>query len=254
MDKTSLGDRMKTYERVTRTSLMRRTPVIVRVDGKAFHTYTKRYLKDAIDLPFSSAMHRAMTFAARYVHTNMQNTVFSYTQSDEISFLLKDWNTHESEQWFNGSVQKIASVAASLTTAAFNYMFPQHAMADQTVTSEDLAHFDARVFNVPMDDVTNYFIWRQVDATRNSVQMLGRHYFSHKQLHKLNGSQIQEKLWQKHDVNWNELPTWCKRGACTVSIEKGNFGAFDRVQIDKEIPVFTTDRDYIERQLASEEE
>lgn len=240
MDKTSLGDRMKTYERVTRTSLMRRTPVIVRVDGKAFHTFAKRYLTDAD--PFSTHMHTAMTQTAKYVHSKMQNTVFSYTQSDEISFLLKDWNTHESEQWFNGNLQKIASVAASLTTTSFNFDF-----------ANAMANFDARVFNVPMDEVTNYFIWRQQDATRNSIQMLGRHYFSHKELHKHTGSQIQEKLWQVHNVNWDNLPTWCKRGACTVDIEKGNFGAFDRVQIDKEIPIFTQDRDYIEQRLISEE-
>ncbi len=242
MDKSSLGDRMKAYEQVTRSFLMRRTPVIVRVDGKAFHTLTKR-LDDVDNTPFSNVMHKAMLQTARYTHHRIQNCIFSYTQSDEISFLLKDWNMLDSQQWFNSNIQKITTVSASIATAGFNFLFER--VGGDVPRCEDLAHFDARVFNIPMEEVVNYFIWRQRDATRNSVQMLGRHYFSHKQLHGLNGSEIQDKLWKEYSINWNDLPTWCKRGSCTI-----NGVLSSNVIIDEEIPVFTQDRDYIETILS----
>ena len=255
MDKTSLGDRMKAYEQTTRSFLMRRTPVIVRVDGKAFHTFT-RQLDDVTNTPFSDVMHEAMLRTALYTHFKIQNCVFSYTQSDEISFLLKDWNTLDTQQWFNSNIQKIATVSASIATAGFNFFFGrlygQRLSREFPSCAEELAHFDARVFNIPMEEVVNYFIWRQQDATRNSVQMLGRHYFSHKQLHGLNRSQIQDKLWTEHNVNWNDLPTWCKRGSSTVD---GNpYSSSDPILTDEEIPIFTADRNYIEKQLEETDE
>lgn len=236
MDKTSLGNRMKVYERVSKTKLMRRTPVIIRLDGKAFHTWTRQLtnVDDSLDIePYGNIMHEMMRHTTLYLMSNIQNAVFAYSQSDEISILLNDWNTLKTDQWFDGSIQKIASVSASMATASFN-------------TSSDLTPglFDARVFNLPVDEVANYFVWRQQDATRNSIQMLGQFYFSHKQLHGKNVSQVQDMLMMEHGVNWNDVDTRKKRGWC-VTAEDG---------YDNEIPIFTQDRYYIEQHLGAKED
>lgn len=238
----SLGTRMKTYERVSQSSLMRRTPVIIRIDGKAFHTFTK--CLPALDeslkqTPYSIKMYDTMAHTCKVLFQSIQNVQFIYSQSDEISILLKDWDTHETQQWFDGNIQKITSVSASIATAAFNFAFDLFRPAAST---SDLAMFDARVFNVPESEVVNYFIWRQQDATRNSVQMFGRHFFSHKQMHEKNVSQIQDMMMAEHNFNWNDAPTWMKRG---FAVYKDKF--------DDEIPIFTQEREFISKYLEIKE-
>ena len=210
MDKTSLGDRMKGYESVTATKLMRRTPVIVRIDGKAFHTMTKRW---NLHRPFDALMHDAMLETTLNLCQEVQNSVFAYTQSDEISILLRDWAAIGTQQWFDGKVQKICSVAGSLATARFA-MWGMRKGFIKDLTPELAPMFDARVYNIPKEEVVNYFIWRQQDASRNSVQMLGRAYFSHRQLHSKSNSEVQDMLMAEHGVNWNDMETWQKRGSC----------------------------------------
>jgi len=234
MDKTALGNRMKSYEAVSKSKLLRRTPAIIRLDGKAFHTWTRQLynVDESLDIvPYSSLMHALMRKTTQYLMDNIQNAVCAYSQSDEISILLNDWKRLATDQWFDGSIQKIASVSASMATVAFN-------------EGIDLspALFDSRVFNVPKEEVVNYFVWRQQDATRNSIQMLGQFYFSHKQLHGKNVSNIQDMLMESHGQNWNDLDTWKKRGFCVTT--NG---------YDKEIPIFTKDRLFIEQFLESEE-
>jgi tRNA(His) 5'-end guanylyltransferase len=274
MRKDSLGDRMKEYESVSKNHLVRRMPVIIRIDGKAFHTFTKRFKGS-----FDDTMHFLMTGTTKLLCDNVQNAVIGYTQSDEISILLNDWKTLETDQWFGGGVQKITSVAASMATGYFNALYRTHVNFEDMTMNEILsstAFFDARVFNIPKEDVANYFIWRQQDASRNSVQMLGREYFSHKQLHKKSNSEIQDMLMLEHGVNWNDMDTWKKRGTCVVRDTKniitdwkyedggdivGNvkdvtfvskkltdvkFKQSTKTFIDEEIPIFTQDRDYIE--------
>jgi len=248
MDKSGLGDRMKGYEKVPSAKLLRRTPVIIRLDGKAFHTWTKRLSKydDTLkDGPFSELMHDCMTHTTEYLVANIQNAVLGYTQSDEISILLNDWKKLETDQWFGGGIQKITSVAASMATAYFNFIFSH--LAENDTVSIDPALFDARVFNLPKEEVANYFLWRQQDATRNSIQMLGRHYFSHKEMHQKNVSNVQDMLMIAHEINWNNIDTWKKRGTCVVRNGMGE------LIVDEEIPIFNKDRDYIERLLASAE-
>lgn len=243
---------MKRYEICTQQKLLRRTPVIIRVDGKAFHSFTRKFPDRT---PFSEIMHARMSAVTVALVMQVQTAVLAYTQSDEVSVLLKDWSTHETQQWFDGSVQKLASVASSIATAAFNYSMMQAPFFQITQPTwptcvQDFALFDARAFNVPMEEVTNYFIWRQQDATRNSIQMLGRHYFSQKQMHGLNGEQIQEKIWQEHDVNWNDLSTWMKRGSCVKALPSVSSAV---PYVDDDIPIFTADRNYIEDLLKNEE-
>lgn len=248
----SLGDRMKTYEDVTRYKVIRRTPVIIRLDGRAFHTFTKR-LKDYDDTltntPFSTLMHCIMTETALAVMMGMQNAVFAYTQSDEISILLRDWDTHETQQWFDGVVQKICSISASLASTNFSYYFMD--FTGEELARHNLVTFDSRVYNLPKEEVCNYFIWRQQDASRNSVQMLGRHYFSQKIMHRKNLSQIQDMLMLEKGVNWNDIKTWMKRGSCIHTSSGTTFDGknFNTLVMDEDIPIFTQDRNYVERHL-----
>lgn len=236
----SLGDRMKQYESVTKNKVMRRTPVIIRIDGRAFHTYTRRFKTE--DVPFSDVMHDLMVTTTRALVNNVQNCVLGYTQSDEISLFLVDWDRHETQQWFDGGVQKMASISASMASNAFNHRLLQISQGESLGFS-DFAQFDARVYNVPMTEVCNYFIWRQQDASRNSVQMLGHYHFSNKQMHGKNNSQVQDMLMLEKGVNWNDLDTWMKRGACVT-----------RSGVDSNIPIFTTDRYYVDKFLLSDEE
>lgn len=242
MDKTSLGDRMKGYESTSKSKLLRRTPVIIRLDGKAFHTWTRQLgaVDESLDFePYGNVMHVLMRNATQYLMDNIQNAVLAYSQSDEISILLNDWKKLNTDQWFAGAVQKITSVSASMATAAFNDSVRENNLR----TYLPLALFDARVFNVPKEEVVNYFVWRQQDASRNSIQMLGQFYFSHKQMHGKNISQVQDMLMEEHSQNWNDIDTRKKRGFCVHG--DGHY--------DKEIPIFTQDRNYIERFLESEE-
>lgn len=256
---------MKEYENVSRYELMRRTPVIIRIDGKAFHTWTRQLknLDDEMDKdPFSGIMNQAMVLTTQLLVENIQNAKFGYTQSDEISILLNDWTKLETDQWFKSGVQKMASVAASMATAYFNDAIKEavHFRTDMTPQQVKHAFFDARVFNVPKEEVCNYFIWRQQDASRNSVQMLGRHYFSHQELRNKGNSQVQDMLMRVFGVNWNDMDTWKKRGTGVVRYTEPEItwrtlqDKQSRVVADYEIPIFTKDRDYIERHLLTDKE
>ncbi len=245
MDKTSLGDRMKQYEMVSRTYLTRRTPVIIRVDGKAFHTFTKR-LTDTTDTPYSNAMHSCMASTSQLLVHNIQNAVFAYTQSDEISILLMDWRKHETEQWFGSQVQKMVSISAAMATAYFGAAYRGVEEIDYAM---HLPLFDSRIFTLPQDEVANYFLWRQQDATRNSINMLGQFHFSHKELQGKSTNEVQDMLHQLRGVNWNDLSTWQKRGTSVLS--KSDFSS-SGPYIDEEIPIFSQNRGYVERWLDPE--
>jgi tRNA(His) guanylyltransferase len=240
----SLGTRMKMYEVVAQNDLMRRTPVIIRIDGKAFHTFTrclKHIDSTLVDTPFSGVMHSVMMYTTMQLVKNVQNCVLGYTQSDEISLLLRDYDTLETQPWFGNNVQKMTSISASIATAAFNYAFAGH---KQQLAFADMAMFDSRAYNLPKEEVTNYFIWRQQDASRNSVQMLGHFHFTQKQMHGKNNNQVQDMLMWEKAINWNDIPTWMKRGSCVVRSETG-------IAYDEGIPIFTQDRSYIDRHVLS---
>jgi tRNA(His) guanylyltransferase len=227
----SLGDRMKAqYENRSRFMLPRRTYTIIRCDGKAFHTFTRR-----LEKPFDYRLVDAMTFATHALCKEAQGAAFGYVQSDEISVLLTDFADIKTEAWFDGNVQKIASVAASVVTAEFNRCFyPSGPDPDGPP-----AVFDARVFTIPDPvEVENYFIWRQQDATRNSISGLAQAHFSAKQLHGVNNSGMQEMLFREKGINWNDCPTDQKRGRTVIYDESLWLS-------DLDIPVFTAERDYL---------
>lgn len=230
-----LGTRMKSYyENIPKTKLMRRTPVAIRIDGKAFHTFTKGF-----DRPFDKVLMTTMQETTQYLCENIQGCVFGYTQSDEITLILIDYKRLNSSAWFDYEVQKMCSIAASVTTMAFNKIFDMNVDKfiynpdNAEMTEEEAVHavnlmysyklastkgamFDARCFNIPKKEVTNLIYWRQLDATRNSIQMVGQANFSHKELQNKNCNDIQNMLLTERDINWNNYPTSCKRGTAII--------------------------------------
>ncbi len=258
----SLGDRMKNnYENRAKTYLTRRMPVIIRLDGKAFHTFTKGLKK-----PYDEIFHNTMNATMKYLCENIQGCKLGYTQSDEITLLLTDYDTLDTDAWFDNNVQKICSVSASMATLAFNKFLYDAIPAgtdDEGIYYKALekgAMFDSRCFNIPEDEVTNCFIWRQQDATRNAIQMLGQCNFSHKELQGKSCNDIQDMLMLQKGINFNDMPTEFKRGVCCVKEEYypdpmpgyedcpiDATSVRTRWTLDKEIPIFTQDRNYVER-------
>lgn len=256
-----LGNRMKTfYECIPKTKLMRRTPVAIRIDGKAFHTFTRGFKK-----PFDDILIKSMQDTTKYLCENIQGCVLGYTQSDEITLILVDYKNLDTAAWFDYEVQKMCSIAASMATMAFNRVFSKYAedyIKDYydawNTTKEDWrycealinalnkgAMFDARVFNIPKEEVTNLIYWRQLDATRNSIQMVGQANFSHKELQNKSCNMIQDMLLTQKDINWNDFPTYKKRGSCCIRCDGTDKSGW---VIDEGIPIFKgEDREYIDK-------
>lgn len=279
-----LGRRMKDfYETIPKTKLMRRTPVAIRIDGKAFHTFTRGMKK-----PFDDVLIETMQQTMKYLCENIQGCVLGYTQSDEITLILIDYQRLTSSAWFDYEVQKICSISASMATKAFNKYFygnvleyilqPETREAIENglpklpyiindyygqtddekdyiqtliTASEKGAMFDARCFNIPKEEVANLIYWRQLDATRNSIQMVGQANFSQKELHGKSCNKIQDMLMLEKNINWNDFPTYQKRGSCAIKQIKDISGGEGDYRtewiIDKDVPIFKgEDRAYIE--------
>jgi len=280
MKRDALGDRMKSaYEDRTRYKLPRKTYTLIRVDGKAFHTYTKGLKK-----PFDEGLISDMNETAAYLCKNIQGAKFAYVQSDEISILLTDFDEITTDLWFDGNLQKMSSIAASLATARFNqlrlvrYLLgPEDGIAserDKTIgehfvpgTNIDdvayrlsdfvnylpinwsLAMFDARVFQIPQSvEVENYFIWRQQDATRNSISSVAQSLYSHKVLEGKSSGEMQDMIFQK-GINWNDFSYREKRGTVIVKVPEEISNGKEKVIRNRwktvETPVFTQDRDFL---------
>ena len=269
----ALGKRMKEYyETIPKLKLMRKCPVILRIDGRHFHSVTR-----GLKRPFDEILAETMKDTMRYLCENIQGCVLGYTQSDEISLLLIDYQNIDTSAWFDYEVQKLCSISAGMATLAFNKAFEKRAeeYIDSVIALQDTdileeknyiitlrkiinkgAMFDSRCFNIPKEEVTNYFYWRQIDATRNSIQMLGQANFSHKELQNKSSSNIQDMLMLEKGINWNNCPTWQKRGSCCIKVEYGydtinegfpNVAFRKKWTIDNEIPIFRNEgRDYIE--------
>ena len=242
-----LDERMKKYEYVTRHYLMCRTPVIVRIDGKAFHTFTRGMKK-----PFDHIFMESMQDTMKYLCENVQGCVLGYTQSDEISLLLIDYENLESCAWFDNNLSKIISITSSMTSLYFHKAFYKNTFKycvenntnkeynDLLVDkSNSLQFFDSRAFNLQKEEVNNYFVWRQQDAIKNAIQMVGRAYFTHKELENRNGKDIIDMLDTIH-INYHSFYTCEKRGTCCIKTEQGWV-------LDTEIPIFKDNKEYIEK-------
>jgi tRNA(His) 5'-end guanylyltransferase len=254
---------------------MRRTPVAIRIDGKAFHTFTRGFKR-----PFDEVLVKSMQETTKYLCEHIQGCVLGYTQSDEITLILVDYKHLDSSAWFDYEVQKLCSISASMATMAFNryfaneyerwhfdhIMFPgEFGKAEILPGDEKLdaaysraleqgAMFDARVFNIPREEVTNLVYWRQLDATRNSIQMVGQANFSHKELQNKSCNMIQDMLHEEKGINWNDFPTYLKRGSCVVKHQSLIDGNWHWI-VDKDIPIFKSEgREYIEKLIQPEEQ
>jgi len=251
-DTSDLAVRMKKYEQASKLFLTNRMPALIRLDGKAFHSFTK-----GMERPFDKILIESMWEAAQYLCENIMGAKLAYVQSDEITILLTDYDTLQTQPWFNKNVQKMVSVSASMATMAFNLAFFARAVLAGSLTHSDKAlraMFDSRVFTIPKEDVCNNFIWRQQDATRNAIQMVGQANFSHNQLMNKSCNDIQEMLFQEKGVNFNDMPTHLKRGACIVKEVYEVDGVIrTRWVVDKNIPIFTQRRDYVERLVYNEQ-
>ena len=237
-----LGTRMKEYEKRNQYYLQQRTPVAIRVDGRSFHTFTKGFKR-----PFDDILMKSMQETAKYMCENIQGAKLAYVQSDEITIILVDYDTLETDCWFNYRTDKLCSISASMATMAFNRVFVKNVDEwgrltfpnwDEAGTNEEVdvgllklndayqraigkgAMFDARCFNIPKEEVTNLIYWRQLDATRNSIQMVGQANFSHKELQNKSCNDIQDMLHEQKGINWNDYPTVCKRGTACIKNRK----------------------------------
>lgn len=257
--KDELGQRMKQYyENASKTRLVRRTPVAIRIDGKAFHTLTKGFAR-----PYDATLARSMWNTMKYLCENIQGCVLGYQQSDEITLILVDYKTLESQAWFDYKVQKLCSISASMATIAFNKAFERNISPvtdnifwHENDSSVHYAHltalrkgavFDSRAFSIPIEEVTNLIYWRQLDAIRNSIQMNGQCCFSPKELHGKNNEQIKKMLKEK-GIDWDCLPPYEQRGVCCIKKD----GVWC---IDLTIPLFKDEgREYIEKLIHFEED
>lgn len=268
--KDTLGDRMKNfYEDRFRYYLPRRAYTIIRVDGKAFHSYTK-----GLSRPFDFGLISDMDQTAAYLCKNIMGAKFAYVQSDEISVLLTDFDDLSTQAWFDNNLQKMTSVASSMATAKFNELRLRRNLKimedirrpDEPFLDWDkqkLAMFDARVFQIPSAmEVENYFIFRQQDATRNSISSVAQSMFSHKELHGKSTDEMQEMIFQK-GINWNDYLYREKRGGVVskVEVKVPNVNKLKSVESTKiipdemfttrtkwetiETPIFTKDREFL---------
>ena len=265
----SLGDRMKGYEYISRNYLTKKLPVIIRLDGKAFHTFTR-----GMKRPFDNILIETMQETAKKLCENIQGCKVAYTQSDEITLLLTDYENIDTQGWFDYNIQKMCSISSSMATLYFNTIYKENVkkylkerfvnniekeLTDEEYEKEfdieclytnkfDKAMFDSRVFTLPKEEVCNCFIWRQQDATRNSIQMVGQANFSHKDLQNKSCNMIQDMLFTQKGINWNNYETYLKRGSCIIK-ESYNKQSVKRSRwiIDNNIPVFSEDKDYINK-------
>lgn len=281
MDTSDLANRMKDYEKRNRYYLQKRLPVIIRLDMRAGHTFTKGFIR-----PFDEIFMKTIAETAKYLCENIQNVKMSYQESDEISLLLVDYEKLDTDQWFDYRVDKLCSISASMATMAFNRIFnglvreyrfnngenfdlstkegeeKYYLLQKYQSAIDSGAMFDSRVFNIPREEVTNYLYWRQLDASRNSIQMVGQANFSHKELQNKSCNDIQDMLVIQKGINWNDFPSYQKRGSCVVRNkvvleldgEKETCMLRDPKQgennwiIDYDIPIFKGEgREYIER-------
>lgn len=254
MDTSELANRMKEYEKRNQYCLQKRTPVAIRVDMRAGHTFTKGFARP-FDEVFGNTMGKTMEYCAK----NIGNCVFAYHQSDEITFILVDYAKLETDAWFGYRTDKLCSIAASMATMAFNKYFFNNIDVDSEYAGsyysalEKGAMFDARAFNIPKEEVCNLIYWRQLDAIRNSIQMVGQSNFSHKELHGKSCNIIKDMLMTEKGINWDDFPTHQKRGSACRKVEQtvniaGTVDTISTWEIDYEMPILKgEDREYVDK-------
>lgn len=238
MSYDTLDDRMKNaYEYRYRMYLPDRIPVIIRLDGKAFHSFTRGLRK-----PFDALFIKTMQDTMAYLCSNIQGCKFGYVESDEISLCLWNWSKNESDAWFGNNLQKMVSISASMAGVAFNrywnrnvaeYLCAEYCSNCESIITEEedkyrttiknkaeilMPVFDSRAFIIPAEEVHNYFVWRQNDCMRNSIQGLAQSLYSEREIHRINTSKLQNKMFSEKGVNWNDYSVVERRGTCIYKV------------------------------------
>lgn len=251
-DSSDIAKRMKEYEKVSKYYLMRREPVMVRLDGVSFHTFTHGMRKPFDDKILLEAMRLTTLGLCEWA----SGCVFGYTQSDEITLVLTDYKELNTEPFYKNCVQKLSSIFASKATVLFNKYFMECVEKEFSgVDTEESrryrskfmsACFDCRVFNLPKEEVPNNLYWRQLDASRNSVSQVAQHYFSKSELYKKSNSDMQDMLMLQKGINWNDFPVRLKRGTCCVKVWREKENVKRKIWVlDREAPIFSKDWKYI---------
>lgn len=252
MKSSSLGDRMKRYEAVTDYKLMPRSVAILRLDGVAFHTLTKRlHLEKPYDADFSGWM----SCAARALASRVQGCMIGYTQSDEMTFVLRSDQSEDASAWFDNRIQKIVSVSSGIVSSVFNRLMAASGKALVGADGEQItAAFDARLHPIPgLTEAMNNLVWRQRDCTKNSIS--GAAYYelgkkhgrktARRMLDGLNQDRRQELLFSETGVNWNDYIPEFKRGIVTyrkdMEITTENGTATRRRWVIEPAPIFTSE-------------
>ena len=245
--KQTLGNYLKRQEACWDVHLPARMPYVVRLDGRGFHRWVKQ---TGCEKPFDHRLGDLMARTLRFTCEQMSVATFGYTQSDEMSILVReDLQETGYDAWFDGRVEKICSLAAAFATYAFN--------AENVFEKKIPAFFDARVFVLPPESLAAYFIWRQNDATKNSLSMLAQSLYTQKELQGKRRADLHELCFQK-GANWNDLPIPDKRGRAVyrTAVEKpgrdGSSVIRHQFRIDEAIPVFTEDASWLDARLRGE--
>ena len=235
---------MKGYENITRNHLISRMPVILRLDGKAFHTFCKKFAK-----PYDEIMAHSMQATMQYLCEHIQGCVLGYTQSDEITLVLVDYQNLNTDSWFDNNIQKMVSVAASMATwkfvdamGHFMYLSNQNNPSVYEAAMSKGVAFDCRAFNIPKEDLLNCVLWRIKDCVRNSKQGLGQAHFSHKELHGKNTEEVVTMVKEKTGILWNNLPISQKYGVfCTRNVENKFVIKEKEIETYKDLDDFVAD-------------
>lgn len=231
-----LGNRMKMYENSFKTVLPENFPIIVRIDGSHFSTYTKGLVK-----PFDEVLIEAFWETCKYLGANIAGAKYIYHQSDEISILIRNDDSKVTQPWFKNNLQKLVSLTASLATAKFNEV------VRAKYPEKELATFDSRVFIVPENEVINYFIWRQQDAIRNSVSMVAQSRFSHQSLQGLNQIKMKNRLLDEIGLDYDkDIAIHHQRGASLERVmDKESLRS--SWTVNKTMKILTEDREDIRK-------
>jgi len=230
--------RMKAYEKLNSVSLRTKTPVLIRIDGKAFHSFCR-----GMNRPVDNRLVECLNQATKSTLEEIDGARVAYLQSDEISILLTDFTQDSTQGWFHYNKQKLESVIASMFTAYFNKNFTE-LFAEDIKHKDKIAFFDCRSWSLPFTEVNNYFWWRQKDCTKNAISMIARTMFSDKELHKKNTGEVQalieEKIGGSVDMRY---PKHFLKGRCLSKDEAGVFA------VDNDLPLFVNDRGYINKHI-----
>lgn len=194
----ALGDKHKKFEGMYYHYFLPNIPIVVRLDGRAFHTFTKG-LNRPFDERLSNMMIDTTIELVKQTHASI-----GYTQSDEITLVFSG----SDQPLFGGRQSKIETTLAAIASAKFNQLL----MTTIPEKVSLLPTFDARAFQYPTKELAvESLIWRETDATRNSLTMLAHAHYSHKELQG-KGFKAKHDMLHAVGVNWNDMPVHFKRG------------------------------------------